>query len=169
MLSRKTQLCIEVLAAIGSAPQGVLLTTQALSERLAISTSHLEGILQRLKAGGFVHAVRGPGGGYAMARDPQQISVWDVVRHVGEPEALGARQQGRTPLTRGLEDALHQVLQAHLSSRSMGDFVQVDRSWDAASALLPTGFRLGPMPQRLLPLAPNSVFQLSAFMQGAPI
>jgi len=39
-------------------------------------------IFQALVQGGFLHAVRGPGGGYALTRPPTEISVLDIVRAV---------------------------------------------------------------------------------------
>jgi len=167
MLGKKTFLCIEALAAIGSAPPGVWLTTQTLSLRLGVSVSHLEGILRLLRQAGLVQAVRGPGGGYCIARDPGLITVWSVVQAVGTPEE-STPAGGTTPtLTDALDRALHEAAQDYLSSRTMDEFIRAESSWQARSAAVGPGLGLRPMPERWLPRAPNSVFQLSTFLQAA--
>lgn len=54
-----------------------------ISRREGISVSYLEQLLNRLKKSGIVKSVRGPQGGYVLARQPSQISTYDVV-HVLE-------------------------------------------------------------------------------------
>jgi len=49
------------------------------SREEGISNTYLEQIFNRLKARGIVKSVRGPGGGYVLARDPSKISVYEVV------------------------------------------------------------------------------------------
>ena len=106
MFSKRTQLCIDVLVTIGSAPQGVLVNTQALAEKMSISISHIESILRLLREGGFVRSVRGPGGGYFMTRHPDQISVWAVVSAVGGLEELDTPSSTFTHPTDALESTL---------------------------------------------------------------
>lgn len=53
-----------------------------IAERQAIPVRFLEVILSQLKQGGFVASQRGAEGGYWLARDPDQITVGDVIRFV---------------------------------------------------------------------------------------
>ena len=47
-----------------------------------ISTEYLEKILLRLREVGVLTAKSGPGGGYRLARPPQEITAWDVISAV---------------------------------------------------------------------------------------
>lgn len=47
-----------------------------------ISESYLSKVFQRLSQAGLVHAVRGKYGGYALARQPEEITLGDVVRAI---------------------------------------------------------------------------------------
>lgn len=59
-------------------------TLASVSERQKISSSYLEQLFGRLRRDGLVTSVRGPGGGYSLARLPEEISVADIVRAVDE-------------------------------------------------------------------------------------
>ena len=59
-------------------------TLAAIAERQFISLSYLEQLFRRLREGGLVRSVRGPGGGYLLNSDPNGISVADVIRAVDE-------------------------------------------------------------------------------------
>jgi Rrf2 family iron-sulfur cluster assembly transcriptional regulator len=166
MFSKRTQLCIDVLVTVGSAPQGVLVNTQALAEKMSISISHIESILRLLREGGFVRSVRGPGGGYFMTRHPDQISVWAVVSAVGGLEELGKPSSTSTHPTDALENALYQVIKGFLSGKTLGEFVRADPTWNVRPEPVRFGFGLGPKPASLMPVAPNSVFELSSFLHG---
>ncbi len=50
-----------------------------IAEDEQISRKYLENIFTSLKRGGIVRSVRGPDGGYALARGPTEISLWDVM------------------------------------------------------------------------------------------
>ena len=62
----------------------------AVSERQQISLSYLEQLFGKLRRNGLVDSVRGPGGGYVIARELDTISVAHIVIAVDEP--LDARQ-----------------------------------------------------------------------------
>ena len=53
--------------------------------RQNISLSYLEQLFGRLRRHGLVESVRGPGGGYRLARPADTISVADVIEAVDEP------------------------------------------------------------------------------------
>jgi Rrf2 family transcriptional regulator, iron-sulfur cluster assembly transcription factor len=55
---------------------------RCISERQGISPRYIEQIFQKLKRGGIIRSVRGPTGGYYLARRPEEISVGDVIRAV---------------------------------------------------------------------------------------
>jgi Rrf2 family iron-sulfur cluster assembly transcriptional regulator len=60
-------------------------TLSAISERQFISLSYLEQLFRCLREAGLVSSVRGPGGGYLLARPANEISIANIIRAVNEP------------------------------------------------------------------------------------
>jgi Rrf2 family protein len=58
---------------------------QEIAARQEISADYVAQLFGELRAEGFVDAVKGPGGGYRLARDPATISAEDVLRVVEGP------------------------------------------------------------------------------------
>ena len=56
-----------------------------IAARQEISVDYVAQLFQRLRAAGLVKGVKGPGGGYALARNAEMIRVGDVVRAVEGP------------------------------------------------------------------------------------
>jgi Rrf2 family protein len=64
------------LAATGSdAP----VSLKDISKRQSVSVDYLEQLLRRLRKAGLVRSVRGPRGGFLLAREPGQISLWEIL------------------------------------------------------------------------------------------
>lgn len=60
-------------------------TLKDISEEEGISQTYLEQLFAKLRQGNVVKSVRGPGGGYVLARPASEISVGDVIIEVEEP------------------------------------------------------------------------------------
>ena len=60
-------------------------TLAEISSRQKISLSYLEQLFGKLRRHGLVDSVRGPGGGYRLARDTSRISVAEIILAVDEP------------------------------------------------------------------------------------
>jgi Rrf2 family cysteine metabolism transcriptional repressor len=61
---------------------------QDIADRQEISADYLAQLFMSLQAAGLVEGVKGPGGGYRLARDPAQIRAGDVFRAVEGPVAV---------------------------------------------------------------------------------
>lgn len=95
-------------------------TLASISERQKISLSYLEQLFGKLRRHNIVESVRGPGGGYYLARPGAKISVADIIVAVDEPvdtTKCGGKgdchddQQCIThDLWMGLNDALYRYL-----------------------------------------------------------
>ena len=95
-------------------------TLAGISERQKISLSYLEQLFGKLRRNNVVASVRGPGGGYCLARPANKISMVDII--VAVDEALdathcGARgdcNEGKPCLTHelwfGLNETIHDYL-----------------------------------------------------------
>jgi len=60
-------------------------TLAGISDRQRISLSYLEQLFGKLRRHSLVDSVRGPGGGYCLARELDSISVADIIQAVDEP------------------------------------------------------------------------------------
>jgi len=84
-------------------------TLAAISERQFISLSYLEQLFRRLRENGLVRSVRGPGGGYLLARTALEISVADIIRAVNEPVRTTMCENGVRGCHRGNRCDTHQL------------------------------------------------------------
>ena len=64
---------------------GMPLQIKDISKRQEIPPRYLEQIFHKLKGANIINSVRGPGGGYVLARDPSKITVGDIVKAMKEP------------------------------------------------------------------------------------
>ncbi len=70
-------------------------TLAGISERQGISLSYLEQLFGKLRRNGIVDSVRGPGGGYCLARPSAKISIAEIVVAVDEPlDATNCGERG---------------------------------------------------------------------------
>ena len=90
-------------------------TLAGISERQMISLSYLEQLFGKLRRYSLVDSVRGPGGGYCLARPAAQITVADIVRAVDE--ALDATQCGGKQNCRDEERCMTHELWTTLNSK----------------------------------------------------
>ena len=60
-------------------------SAEVIAGTLGVSQTHLVKVLQRLARAGLVRSVRGPGGGYSLARPPQDISALEVYESIEGP------------------------------------------------------------------------------------
>jgi len=59
-------------------------TLSDIAGRQGISLSYLEQLFARLRRKGLVKSTRGPGGGYQLATEPQNIPVAEIVSAINE-------------------------------------------------------------------------------------
>ncbi|MCL4160950.1 UNVERIFIED_CONTAM: hypothetical protein GTU68_032507 [Idotea baltica] len=71
-----------------------LISLSEISERQSISLSYLEQLFLKLRRAKLVESARGPGGGYRLARSPQDIRVSDVLGAVDESMDALSRSMG---------------------------------------------------------------------------
>jgi Rrf2 family iron-sulfur cluster assembly transcriptional regulator len=105
-------------------------TLAGVSQRQKISLSYLEQLFGKLRRHGLVESVRGPGGGYRLARAAESISVADVIVAVDEPidaTKCGGRENckddGKRCMTHELWANLNQHIFGYLRSVSLAELV----------------------------------------------
>src|SRR5664279_2955994 len=83
-LTTKGRFAVTAMVDIAMRHGGGPVTLAEISQRQKISLSYLEQLFGKLRRSGLVDSVRGPGGGYCLARPMGQITVADIVRAVDE-------------------------------------------------------------------------------------
>ncbi|MGR3320601.1 MAG: Rrf2 family transcriptional regulator [Pseudooceanicola sp.] len=83
-LSTKGRYAMVALADMALQPEGELVTLADVARRQSISLPYLEQLFVKLRRSGLVTSVRGPGGGYRLARPAAEITVADVLGAVDE-------------------------------------------------------------------------------------
>ncbi len=84
-LSTKGRYAVMAMADLAGQEAGSVVTLSALSERQNISLAYLEQLFSKLRRGGLVESIRGPGGGYHLSRPAEDISIAEVMAAVDEP------------------------------------------------------------------------------------
>jgi Rrf2 family iron-sulfur cluster assembly transcriptional regulator len=109
-----------------------------ISERQKISLSYLEQLFSKLRRHGLVESVRGPGGGYTLARPMAEISVADIILAVDEPidaTLCGGKEDcrdGERCMTHDLWAGLNERIYEYLSSVSLAQLVAKQRQESVA-------------------------------------
>jgi Rrf2 family protein len=86
VLPRKAILAVAVVVDIAMQEGGRRRPAKLLAARLGLAPRHLEPILQSLVRHGILKGLRGPRGGYELARKPQAISVDTILRFAASAE-----------------------------------------------------------------------------------
>ena len=104
-----------------------------IAARQDISLSYLEQLFAKLRRGGLVTSVRGPGGGYRLSRPSGELRIADIIMAVDEPIAAtrckpgstkGCTKSGARCVTHDLWEELGQQIHVFLSSVSLADVVE---------------------------------------------
>ena len=84
-LTTKGRFAVTAMIDVAMNNGGGPVTLAGVSERQRISLSYLEQLFGKLRRHGLVESVRGPGGGYNLARPANSVSVADIITAVDEP------------------------------------------------------------------------------------
>ena len=114
-MSAKGRYAVMALADLAAQARPGPVTLYDIAERQDISLSYLEQLFAKLRRHELVNSVRGPGGGYLLAREPREMPIADIVMAVDEPAAnsrctpsqpLSCRGSEVRCLTHGLREEL---------------------------------------------------------------
>jgi len=114
-------------------PQGHKVALADIAARQDISLSYLEQLFAKLRRGGLVTRVRGPGGGYRLSRPSGELRIADIILAVDEPIAAtrcktgstkGCTKTGARCVTHDLWEELGQQIHVFLSGVSLADVVE---------------------------------------------
>jgi len=131
-LSTKGRYAVMAMVDLACHSNGNPVALADIADRQEISLSYLEQLFGRLRKGGLVKSVRGPGGGYLLARPTPQMRVSDIILAVDEPiqttrcapgSPAGCHNHKGRCLTHDLWEELGNQIYLYLSSVSLADVV----------------------------------------------
>jgi Rrf2 family iron-sulfur cluster assembly transcriptional regulator len=88
LLPRKGILAIAAVIDIALNSRGRPVAAKALATRHRLPPRHLEPVLQALVRHGILKGIRGPRGGYELAREQRRITADDIIRAAGTADEL---------------------------------------------------------------------------------
>ena len=132
-LSRKTLLALEAVIDIAFNARPEPVQAKEITARQGVPQRYLEQVMQQLVRAGILKGVRGPRGGYRLARERRRISVGDVVRVAesiedGEEEKIRPRSDLGLRIVAPLIQTLQDDVMARLDSVSIEDLCQRART-----------------------------------------
>ncbi|MCZ4107245.1 Rrf2 family transcriptional regulator [Brevundimonas diminuta] len=133
-LSTKGRYAVMAMADLAKNGSGRAVSLAEIATRQEISLSYLEQLFARLRKGGLVKSVRGPGGGYRLAKGPEETVVADIVLAVDEPiratrcaahgTPRGCMTGGARCITHDLWEDLGAEIHRYLAGVSLADVVE---------------------------------------------
>ncbi|MBK6630421.1 MAG: Fe-S cluster assembly transcriptional regulator IscR [Betaproteobacteria bacterium] len=117
-------------------------TLAGISDRQKISLSYLEQLFGKLRRHKIVGSVRGPGGGYRLARAMNEVTVADIITAVDEPldaTNCGGRencQDEHRCMTHDLWTNLNKRMHDYLASVSLDDLVRQAKTRPAVGTVV---------------------------------
>lgn len=132
-LTTKGRFAVTAMLDLALNEAGNPVTLAGISERQAISLSYLEQLFSRLRKQGLVTSVRGPGGGYRLAKTQAEISVSHIITAVDE--LIDATQCGGQEnchdtgrcMTHDLWTSLNDKILDYLSGITLAELVENQR------------------------------------------
>ncbi|MDR1424034.1 MAG: Fe-S cluster assembly transcriptional regulator IscR [Azoarcus sp.] len=128
-LTTKGRFAVTAMIDVASRQDDGPVTLNGIAERQNISLSYLEQLFGRLRRSNLVKSVRGPGGGYRLSRDMDEITITDIVNAVDESmdaTRCGGRANCNNAaqcMTHDLWTNLNRRMLDYLDSVSLGSLV----------------------------------------------
>ena len=131
-LSTKGRYAVMAMVDLARQSAGKPIALAEIAQRQEISLSYLEQLFAKLRRAGLVGSVRGPGGGYMLARPADETRISDIILAVDEPiratrchpsSAAGCKSDKSRCLTHDLWEELGNQIHLYLSSVSLDDVV----------------------------------------------
>ena len=125
-LSRKSLYALEAVVDIAYNARSEPVQSKEITERQGIPQRYLEQVMQQLVRAGILKGVRGPRGGYLLARERRRISAGDVVRVIGALENGSEGSQFETESSIGREVVSPILHDLHESMMTRLDAISID-------------------------------------------
>lgn len=139
-LTSKGRYAVRAMLDLTTHSNGNPVRLQEISTRQNISLHYLEQLFRKLRNGQAVKSVRGPGGGYVLARNMDQITIKDVLDCVGENinparDIVGTEAEAANSLEFHLSKNyfmnLGIIMKEYLATTTLGDLVRKSKEVEA--------------------------------------
>jgi len=134
LLSHKGLLAIAAVVDVALHARGRPVSAKALAARHGLPPRHLEPVLQALVHDGILKGIRGPRGGYELARDRGRITAEEIVRAAGTVEDLGEPPSGSRLLSAVVRPAVAEAEKAFSSALARINVDDMVRRADASGS-----------------------------------
>ena len=133
-LSTKGRYAVMAMVDLASRSLGRPVALADIAQHLEISLSYLEQLFAKLRKGGLVRSVRGPGGGYLLSHPAEATRVSDIILAVDEPiratrcmpgSPMGCTGDNGRCMTHDLWEELGNHIHLFLSSVSLADVCEM--------------------------------------------
>lgn len=131
IISTKSRYALRALIDLAAHYSGKPVLLKEIAKRENISIRYLENIFTKLRTAGLLKSVKGRGGGFLLARDPENINLLDIVllldgdtaisQCVGEPLAC---KRSKICVTRGVWVDLNNNLREYLESVTLNNLMK---------------------------------------------
>lgn len=176
-LTTRGKMAVTAVTDLALRSHGGPVALPAISARQGISLSYLEDIFGALRRAGLVNSIRGPGGGYTLTREPQDLSVADIViaseKFMSRPaDKAGAEPPALAPasgeMTAELWASFHSRVMEYLQSITVADLIarQDPQTLRDATPAASRAMKARAPARSQLPAhnVPNSVFALGRLL-----
>ena len=137
MISTKGRYSIRILLDLAEHESGGYIPMKEVAARQEISLKYIERILPPLKAAGLIASTHGIGGGYRLTREPEDYTLWDILRVAeGDMVPVSCLQADAAPCSRAAEcrtlpvwEGYYRVTKEYFSGITLADLMntpQVD-------------------------------------------
>ena len=137
MISTKGRYSIRILLDLAEHESGGYIPMKEVAARQEISLKYIERILPPLKAAGLIASTHGIGGGYRLTREPEDYTLWDILRVAeGDMAPVSCLQVDAAPCSRAAEcrtlpvwEGYYRVTKEYFSGITLADLMntpQVD-------------------------------------------
>ncbi len=135
-LSTKSRYAVTSLLDVAMHSEDGPVSLADISRRQGVSLSYLEQLFAKMRRHDLVSSTRGPGGGYLLSRQPEDIDISTIVLSVDEElkivnkDALTSGIEFEPCLTETLWDELSGEITEYLSSISLAEIIQQESQID---------------------------------------
>ena len=151
-ITKYTDYALRILIFLEAQPKDRLTTIAELSEIYAISINHVRVIVHKLGKQGYIKNIQGKGGGIRLARDANDISIGDVIRHTENDfhivECFNPETETVCSISKAckLKGVLNKALNAFLDT--LDEYTLADLTTNKASILKQLHFKQLPIHTR---------------------
>ena len=138
MISTKGRYSLRILIDLAKHRNGSFIPMKDVAKRQGISLKYIERLLPALKEGGLIESLHGKGGGYKLTREPDQYTLWEILRlsegNLAPVECLkeGSEQCDRASVcpTLSVWAGYYRVTQEYFSGITLEDLIKSKTDYD---------------------------------------